>query len=55
MRRIMTKAELLEKLKSWHGETDHEGAHIAADEILLEYINDEEIAKAFNDIEKWYS
>lgn len=29
--------------------------HIEADKLLLKYINDEEIEKAFDDIEKWYS
>lgn len=56
----MTKEELLRELISFQVKTkdmywDQEGAHIRADEALLEYINDEEIKKAYNSIDKWYA
>jgi oligoribonuclease (3'-5' exoribonuclease) len=34
---------------------DIEVAHKSADEALLDYIEDKEITKAFNEINKWYS
>jgi hypothetical protein len=52
----MTKEELLEKLAylrkhNW----DTEANHGEADDLLLEYINDKDIKKAFEEIEKWYA
>ena len=37
------------------GYCEYDDNHIKADELLLKYINDEMVTKAFNDIEKWYS
>ena len=34
---------------------DPEAAHGEADDLLLELIDDEEIANAYNAIEKWYA
>jgi len=34
---------------------DEEKAHIEADKLLLELINDPEITEYFNNIEKWYA
>ena len=51
----MTKEELIKKLFDLTCYYDLEKAHIKADILLLEYINDEEITKAFNDIDKWYA
>ena len=34
---------------------DSENAHMAIDELLLEYINDEEVMELFWDVEKWYA
>lgn len=51
----MTKEELIKKLFDLTFYYDLEKAHIEADILLLEYINDEEITKAFNDIDKWYA
>ena len=51
----MTKEELIKKLFDLTCYYDLEKAHIEADILLLEYINDEEITKAFNDIDKWYA
>lgn len=50
----MTKEELIEKLSELNGE-DPELDHIQADNLLLEYINDVEISKAFTKIDKWYA
>lgn len=43
--------EELDKLK----EDDPETAHINADRLLLKFINDNRVTKAFDKIEKWYS
>lgn len=52
----ITREELLEELRKLHGaDQDHEGAHIRADDLLLDYINDDEITKAFDEIVKWYA
>jgi hypothetical protein len=51
----MTKEELLAKLKECSDDDDTEGAHVDADIALLDYINDPEIRKAFNKIDKWYA
>lgn len=52
----MTKEELLEALKEiYKNEGDKEMAHVRADNSLLEYINDEDITNAYEEIEKWYA
>jgi len=51
----MTRQELLERLKEINENSDTEGGHIEADEALIEYINDEDIKKAYDDIRKWYA
>lgn len=53
----MTKQELLEILKKLEErETyDIELVHIEADNALIEYINDPEIKKAYEEIPKWYA
>jgi len=43
---------LYEKSKD---DTDRECRHSDMDELLLEYINDEEVTKIFNETEKWYA
>jgi hypothetical protein len=34
---------------------DPEISHGEADDLLIEYIGDEEVSKLFNKIEKWYA
>jgi len=53
----MTKEELIEELKkiASRGSYDIEVNHAEADDLLLEYINDEEVTKAYSSIEKWYA
>lgn len=53
----MTLEELKEKLKAIidrQSNRDTERDHIEADGLLLEYINDEEVTRLFEEIEKWY-
>lgn len=50
----MTKQELIKKLKK-AAQDDTESAHATADGLLLEYINDKEIAEAYNAFDKWYA
>lgn len=52
---VMEKKELLKRLKEECTSGDEEVDHANADELLLEYIDDEEITKAFNEIDKWYT
>ena len=51
---MIDKDKLFEKLKSLNS-GDKEKDHIEADKALLKYINDPEITKAFEAIEKWYA
>ena len=49
------KNKLLSILKSLAtNSNDKEYGHQSADRVLLNYINDPEVTKAFNDVEKWY-
>lgn len=52
----MTKTELIARLDdlSVNGH-DTEKDHKDADGLLLDYINDKEVAIAYNSIPKWYS
>ena len=51
----MNKTELIKELEKLHGDTDIEIAHSRADDLLIDFINDEKITKAYNLIEKWYA
>ena len=51
----MTKKELIRKLNKLAKTDDHEIHHIDADKLLLEYIADNNVCKAFNKIDKWYA
>jgi hypothetical protein len=61
----MTKEELIEQLNSLEDQhryqimgqqgVDTERVHVAADELLLDYINDTEIREAFEALRKWYA
>lgn len=50
----MDKAELIEILKDLVV-GDIEINHSKADDALLDFINDDEIRKAWNNIDKWYA
>ncbi len=51
----MTKEELLTKLTALRTSGDPEDAHCEADDLLVEYINDPDIAEAYGDVPKWYA
>ena len=52
----ISREELISRLKELIGEwSDPEASHAEADELLLNYINDPEIEKAFEEVPKWYS
>lgn len=52
----MTREELLKELRKLQGpEQDTEVAHGRADTLLLGYINDPEITREYDKIEKWYA
>ena len=57
MERGLSKSELIAKLKGITEECsgDQEDNHIKADNLLLKYIGDDEIADAYYAIEKWYA
>lgn len=48
---------LREALRAIHnnGNHDPEAAHANADDLLLEYIADEETSQIYNSIHKWYA
>lgn len=51
----MTKEELIKKMKEIAEYMPDEEGHIELDDLLLEYICDEEITNLFNSIEKWHA
>ncbi len=51
----MTKAKLIKRLKELQVSSDYESAHWDADEAVITYINDAEIAEEYNKIHKWYA
>ena len=52
----MSKDELLAILnKLGKDDGDPEYDHYEADKALLDYINDPEVTRAFNDVHKWYA
>ena len=54
----ISRADLLAALKELSQEgynSDVEAVHAEADELLLNYINDSEIEKAFDEVPKWYA
>ena len=56
----MTKEELIKGLKEIKNKQAYESCdwethHILADELLLKFINNDEVSEAFNSIDKWYS
>jgi len=51
----VTKEELIAKLKECAANGDLEVAHWDADQLLLEYINDQDITEAYRDVGKWYA
>lgn len=50
----MTKEYLLARLREMEG-GDPENDHAEADRLLLDFINDPEIAAAYKAIPKWYA
>ena len=53
----MTKPELIEELIKLQELSidDAEVAHSEADDLLLKYIGEEDITKAFKKIKRWYA
>lgn len=51
----MTKEKLIEELKRLTTDSDIEANHVIADQLLLDYINDQEISKAYDSVEKYYA
>lgn len=51
----MTKDELILELRMIANDEDTEQAHYRADHALLSYINDPDVSRAYDAIDKWYS
>ena len=52
----MTKEELIQKLKDLQNTGwNREEPHVNADRALLKFINDPEITKEYDEIDKWYA
>lgn len=49
------KQGLLDALEKAKNNSDQEEAHIDADDALIDYINDKDIAAAYAQIDKWYA
>jgi hypothetical protein len=52
---MVTRDELIERLRKLATLSDPEEAHIEADGALIEYLNDLEIAEAYDAVGKWYA
>lgn len=55
VRKLRTRDEILKKLKQLADCDDTEEAHVDADDLLLDYIADEEITAAYKAVPKWYA
>ena len=53
----MTKEQLIQSLNELAEieKDDYEVNHIEADNLLLEFINDDNVKKAFDSVYKWYA
>lgn len=51
----ITKEELIRKLNELAEDDDYEMTHAEADDLLLLYLNDEEIKEAYDSVGKWYA
>jgi hypothetical protein len=51
----MEKEMLIAELRKQQKINDKEMAHEEADQLLLDYINDDEIRAEYNLIDKWYA
>lgn len=51
----MLRNELIKELKKLSKRGDTEIAHSEADNLLIQYINDDEIEKAYEAVPKWYA
>jgi hypothetical protein len=50
-----TRDEIIAEIKELSKMLDTETAHIRADELLLEIIDDEDVKAAFDAVSKWYA
>lgn len=50
---VVRKAELIEALEDCAGWDEEEG-HVRADRLLVDYVDDAEVRKAYEAIRKWY-
>lgn len=52
---LKNRARILRELKALIRNDDQELAHVEADSLLVEYINDPEIVEAYSKVDKWYA
>lgn len=55
MKTKLTKRKLLKQLRALKNTGDTERDHVQADNLLIEYIDDPLITKAYDDLDKWYA
>lgn len=51
----LTRERLLAELRALQESGDPERAHAEADDLLLRFIDDPEVAEAFDAVPKWYA
>lgn len=51
---IVKRNRLLMDLSKLHGSKDPEAAHREADDLIIGYLQDKEIAEAYRLVPKWY-
>jgi len=52
---LKKKEKLISGLTDLFSNNDKEKRHIKADHLLLEFINDKEVIRLFNQLPKWYA
>ena len=52
---MKNKRRMIKRLKLLQKKNDFEDAHVKADEILLQIINNEDIRKEYEKIKKYYA
>ena len=54
MKKKITKTQLIKWLTEL-AENDFEQAHLTADDLLLKFIDDKEVTKAYSKVKRYYS
>ena len=54
MKKKITKTQLIKWLTELAEDEDFEQAHLTADDLLLKFIDDKEVTKAYSKVKRYY-